>query len=174
MKRILLIIAGIVGVLALLLTGLFFYTQSHSPLVTVKLEGKTSQVKIEYCQPQKKGREIFGKLVPFGKVWRTGANWATKIELAQDTKIGDKQVKKGTYSLFTIPEKDKWVIILNSVVRQWGHFSYDSTKDVMRTEVPAKTIEKSVEGFTISFVTKENQNLMRLNWDTTEVDVSIE
>src|SRR6516164_3013766 len=80
---------------------------------------KDSYFKIVYSQPQKRGREIFGKLVPFGQVWRTGANEATELTATADINVNGVLLKAGTYSLFSIPEKDKWTIVINRDLGQW-------------------------------------------------------
>lgn len=136
--------------------------------------GKDKQpvIKATYGRPQKKERVIFGELEPYGKVWRTGANEATEIKFYKDVTIGGKAVKAGTYSLFTIPDKEKWTIILNSELDQWGAYSYNSEKDVLRTEVPVKVAPNEIEAFTIVF--KEDKTVsMILAWDKVIIDVPI-
>jgi hypothetical protein len=86
-------------------------------------------VQVDYSRPYKKRREIFGKLLPYGQVWRTGANEATIFDVKQDIKIGDKSLKAGKYTLWTIPNADKWTVILNSETGQWGT-NYNEKKDV--------------------------------------------
>ncbi|HEX8547578.1 MAG TPA: DUF2911 domain-containing protein [Cytophagaceae bacterium] len=136
--------------------------------------GKDKQplIKAIYGRPQKKERVIFGELEPYGKVWRTGANEATEIKFYKDVTIGNKLVKAGTYSLFTIPDKDKWTVILNSELDQWGAYSYNSEKDVLRTEVPVKASQTPVEAFTIVF--KEDKTVsMILAWDKVVIELPI-
>lgn len=124
-------------------------------------------ISVTYGQPSKKGREIFGGLVPYGQVWRTGADEATEITFSHDCQFAGKPVKAGTYTLFTIPGKTEWTIILNSQLKQWGAFGYENVKDkdVLTATVPAKTQEKMVETFTII---PENNGLT-LEWDKTVV-----
>ena len=126
-------------------------------------------VKVVYGRPLKKGREVFGSLVPFGKVWRTGANEATEIKFFKDVTFGDKQVKAGTYSLFTIPNAGEWTIILSSDLDVWGAYSYKESSDVVRTKVPVTTDSKSLEAFSIAF----NGSNLVLGWDKTRVEVPI-
>lgn len=135
----------------------------------VSAEGK--DVKVSYGQPSKKGREIFGKLVPFGEVWRTGANEATEITFAKDASFGGQSVKAGTYSLFTIPGEKEWTIILNSELKQWGSYDYEKikAKDVLKVTVPVNKVSTSVEKLTFRF---EKGNMV-IEWDTTQVKVSI-
>lgn len=126
-------------------------------------------VKVYYSRPAKKGRKIFGELVPYNKVWRTGANEATEITFYQDTQFGGKKVKAGTYALYTIPGEKKWTIILNETLNQWGAYNYDEKKDVIRVEASATKTDKEVESFTITFGTDE----MIMAWDDTLVSVPV-
>ncbi|TYP70992.1 DUF2911 domain-containing protein [Aquimarina intermedia] len=128
-------------------------------------------IKVIYSRPQKKDREIFGKLVPFDKVWRTGADEATEIKLFKDFKMGDIMLKAGTYSLFTIPGKDNWEIILNSDLDSWGAYTYDKTKDAARITVPVTTDQEALEAFSIAFKKVDKGYHMVLGWDTTRVEV---
>ncbi len=100
------------------------------------------KVKIVYSQPGVKGRTIWGELVPYGKVWRTGANEASTIEVSRDTKAGGGMLRAGKYAIFSIPGETEWTIILNSVPDQWGAYKYDETKDALRFKVkPEKSAE---------------------------------
>ncbi len=132
---------------------------------------KSNLVSITYGQPSMKGREIFGALVPFGEVWRTGADEATEITLAKDCMFAGRQCKKGTYSMFTIPNKGEWTIILNSELKQWGSFDYDKIKgkNVLEVKVQVVALPKPVETFTI----ETNDNGIDMKWDKTSVPVSI-
>ena len=139
-----------------------------SPHTTVK----KGDISITYGQPLKKGREtIGGSLAPYGQVWRTGADEATEITLAKDCTVAGKPVKAGTYSLFTIPGKKEWTIILNSELKQWGSFGYEKIKDkdVLTAQVPAGETDKVVETFTIT-IKKEG---VLLEWDKTFVLIPV-
>lgn len=131
----------------------------------------SGNISITYGQPMKKGREIFGALVPYGQVWRTGADEATEITFKKDCMFADKPVKAGTYSLFTIPGKKEWGVILNSELKQWGAYGYDKAKDkdVLKATVPAGETDHMVETFTISI--KEEGVL--LEWDKTFVLIPV-
>jgi hypothetical protein len=120
-----------------------------------------------YSRPGKNDREVFGKLIPYGKVWRTGANEATEIKFYQDVELAGKKVKEGTYSLFTIPGEKEWTIILNSDMDYWGAYSYNPKNDVLRVTAPATQISTPVENFTIQF----DKGVMKLVWDKTLVEV---
>lgn len=129
-------------------------------------------VSVRYGRPYKKGREIFGGLEKYGKVWRTGADSATLITFAKDATFGGKPVKAGTYTLFTIPNEKKWTVILNSQLGQWGAYSYDKfkDKDVLQVTVPAKKLDNVVEQHTIRF---NDKNDMIIEWDQTQVTVPV-
>jgi hypothetical protein len=133
------------------------------------------QVIIAYSRPNVKDREIFGFVEPYGHVWRTGANAATKMKLT-DTMIMEKQVVlPGEYGLFTIPGLKFWTIILNRVSQQWGAYSYDSTKDVLRFTVPSQKLKKKVETFTIQFANSFVEHTeLQLTWETTLVSIHLE
>ncbi|MFN0047489.1 MAG: DUF2911 domain-containing protein [Cytophagales bacterium] len=130
-----------------------------------------SNVKVKYGQPSKKGRVIFGELVPFGQVWRSGANEATEITFSKDALVAGKDVKAGTYSLFTIPHKDKWTVILNSKLGQWGSFEYENIKanDVLKTDVNVIALKDVVEKLDYSIDSKG----LTIAWDATSVFVPI-
>jgi len=133
-------------------------------------EGKG--VKVTYGQPSKKGREIFGKLVPFGQVWRTGANEASEITFDKDVTVGGKPVKAGTYTLFTIPKETEWTVILNSQLKQWGAYDYEKykEKDAAQFTVPSAKTGGVVEKLTFSFTPK---NDLVIAWDDRQVTIPI-
>ena len=154
---------------ALLLAGISYAQPSHpnSPHDTVR----TKDITVTYGRPYKKGREIFGKLEPYGKVYRLGADEATTITFARDATFGGKPVKAGTYTLFAIPNEKEWTIILNSQLGQWGAFKYDQykDKDVLHVDVPVKTLSAPVEQLTIAVSKKD----LTISWDLTEVAVPL-
>lgn len=136
--------------------------------------GDKAIIRVIYSRPGKKEREIFGKLIPFDKVWRAGANESTEIKFYQDVTIQGKQIKAGSYALFTIPNENEWTIILNSDLDFWGAFSYKEADDVFRFKVPVKKAESMAENFTIEFKkTDDNNAVMQLVWDTTLVELPI-
>lgn len=139
-----------------------------SPRVTA--EGK--DVKVAYGQPSKRGREIFGGLEPYGKVWRAGANEATEITFAKDATFGGKEIKAGTYSLFVKPTAEEWTVILNPELKQWGAYGYDKIKDkdALQVSVPVKKLDTTVEKLTYRF---DDNNNMIIEWDNTQVEVPI-
>ncbi len=145
-----------------------------SPLaVSAYLASDNTYFKVTYGQPMKKGREIFGNLVPYGKIWRTGANEATEVTITKDVKVDKKVVKAGTYTLFSIPQEDKWLVILNSTLGQWGAYKYDEIKanNVLEISVPVDKNLDEYEALTISFEeSKKGADLVML-WDKTKVVV---
>lgn len=138
-----------------------------SPRVTAK----SDIAEVSYGQPSKRGRVIFGELVPYGKIWRTGANKSTDLTVKADVLFGGKPLKKGTYSVFTIPGKEEWTIILNSKAGQKGAFEYEANKDknVLEVKVPVVKSNDVMEKFTISF---EKQSMV-FGWDQVRVPVSL-
>lgn len=136
--------------------------------------GQKAVMKVYYSRPQKKGRIVFGGLVPYGQVWRTGANEATEVYLYQDVKVGGKTLKAGTYSIFTIPEKDKWTVIFSHDLDYWGAFSYKEANDVLRVKASVKDNPEVVEAFSIRIdATSPGQAVMRLAWDKTIAELPI-
>jgi Protein of unknown function (DUF2911) len=131
-------------------------------------------VRVTYSRPAKKNREIFGKLIPFKEVWRTGANESVEIKFYQNVTIKGKPVKAGTYSLFTIPDSSEWTIIINSDLDFWGAYSYNQAHDILRVNVPVKKSEEVIENFSIKFRKgNEKEAIMMLGWDTTIIEVPV-
>jgi hypothetical protein len=142
-----------------------------SPLAIAAVRHKDAYVKIVYSQPQKRGREIFGKLVPFGQVWRLGANEATEITITKDILINTVLVKAGTYSMFAIPNQDKWTLIINSDVGIWGAYNYAPKLDVLRFDVPVKENDTITEGFTMIFDQKNELANLLITWDKLNLEI---
>ena len=145
-----------------------------SPPATAKCElagGKT--VTIDYSSPRKKGRKIFGDLVKYDQVWRTGANEATTFVTTGDVMVGGTHVPAGSYTIFTIPGKDKWTLIISKKTGEWGTDYPGEKEDLARVEMKAGTASAPVENFTISFDKAGNGCTLKLAWDTTTASVSI-
>lgn len=169
------------GLILLLLTGYTCVKGQDpknfrpSPTAMATIRYKDSYIKITYCQPHKRGRNIFGGLVPYGQVWRTGANEATEITLTKDIFINGTILGAGTYSLFTIPEKDTWTIIINKDVGLWGSYNYNPKLDQLRFTVPIQTIATEVyEAFTIKFDQRNSVADLLLLWDKTKISIPIQ
>lgn len=145
-----------------------------SPIAIAAIQHDSTYIKIVYGQPYKRGRKIFGGLVPYGEIWRTGANESTELTTTADILVNGERLEAGTYSFFTIPNPNEWAIVLNDSLGQWGAFTYDSTDDVMRTYVPAVPTEQPVEALTIRFgEVNSNSTSIQLLWDTTKVVVPV-
>ncbi len=143
-----------------------------SPGQTIKQDFGLGTVEVKYSRPVAKGRKVFGDLVPFNKVWRTGANAATLITFTQAVEIMGKKVDTGTYALYTVPGQDSWEIILNKGVKNWGSDGYTESDDVVRVKVPAMKMDKKVESFTIQFAdVKPETAELHLMWDKTAIAI---
>jgi hypothetical protein len=140
----------------------------------LKFQSKTAPTtplaRVIYSRPQKNGRVIFGDVVKYNEVWRMGANESTELEFFRDVTIGGKKILKGRYTFFCVPQTGKWTVILNSMLNTWGTFSYDKTKDVLRTDVPISLTEQPVEYFTMVFDASGNLVIL---WDTVKVSIPI-
>jgi len=134
-----------------------------------------TDIEVNYSRPSMKGRQIFGNVVPFGTVWRTGANSATKITFSTPVKLNGTDVPAGSYALYTIPGEDEWTIILNKGVGKSGT-AYDEKEDVVRFQAkPMNLPDTSIETFTIEFNRLRDESaLLNLVWDKTVVPVNIE
>ncbi|WP_316778533.1 DUF2911 domain-containing protein [Pedobacter antarcticus] len=133
----------------------------------------TPLIKIVYSRPSAKGRKVFGSLQPFGKVWRIGANESTEIRFFKNVVLGGKKIAAGTYTLFAIPEKEKWEMILNQQTDTWGPYGYDQTKDVIRFTVQAKQLTEYVETLGIVFTPQPSGANLIIGWENTYVEVPI-
>lgn len=128
-------------------------------------------IKVTYSRPQLKGREVGVDLAAYGEVWRTGANEATEIRFYQDMVLGETTIPAGTYSLFSIPGKEEWTIIINKDTDDWGAYSYEEGQDLARLAVPASSGDESLEAFSITFEAVENGAHMHMGWGQTRVAV---
>ena len=130
-------------------------------------------LKVVYGRPQLKGRDL-EKLAPADKVWRTGANEAAEITFYKDVTFGDKEVKAGTYTLFTIPTASEWTIILSTQKNVWGSYFYDQAEDVVRVLGKISKSKESIEAFSVVFEGEEESATMHLGWGNTIVSVPVE
>ena len=134
-------------------------------------EGKT--IKTDYSSPRMRGRKIYGGLVPYGQVWRTGANEATTFVTSSDVVVGGKAVPAGSYTIFTIPNQDKWTLIINKKTGEWGiPYKYESD-ELARVDMRVSKVSPPVENFTISYKKFGPGCLMMLDWETTRAAVEI-
>ncbi len=148
--------------------------QVKSPKGHVELTKEGVTVSVDYSRPYKKGRTIFGGLVPFGKYWRTGANLATEISFSKAVVFNGKDVKAGRYRFYTIPGEKMWTLVLNSELNKKGFYEPNHDLDVVSSEVESKTMKKQLEQFTILLKDTKKGISLSLKWDTTKVVIPIE
>jgi hypothetical protein len=133
--------------------------------------GKT--IKTDYSSPRMKGRKIYGGLVPFGEVWRTGANSATTFVTSTDVAVGGKAVPAGSYTIFTVPAADKWTLIINKKTGEWGiPYKYESD-ELARVDMKGSKLPSPVENFTITYEKAGNGCTLQMDWETTRASVAI-
>lgn len=164
---------------ALFFMGSVAYSQQlqmpqASPSAKISQKVGLTDVTVEYSRPSTKGRKIFGELVPFGQVWRTGANAATILDFSTAVEISNNQVPAGKYALYSIPGKDKWTIVLSKNTELWGSIGYNADEDILRFEVEPKKLSRKYETFEISFNNMtDNAADLSLKWENTRVDFRI-
>ena len=144
-----------------------------SPPATAEVSLNGKQVTIHYNSPRLKGRKIGGDIVPYGQIWRTGANPATTLITAANLKIGTLEVPAGTYTIYTLPNSNQWLLIVNKQTGQWGT-EYSESKDLGRTPMQGRTLASSLENMTISFEnTKGASSELHVKWGTTDEFVTV-
>ncbi len=134
-------------------------------------DGKT--ITVDYSSPRMRGRKIFGGLVPYGQVWRTGANEATTFVTDANLEVGGKPVPAGHYTLFTIPEPDHWTLIISKKTGEWGIPYPGESYDLLRVGMEVEKLSAPVENFTISFESSGNTCTMHFDWETTRASIRI-
>ncbi|WP_420152298.1 DUF2911 domain-containing protein [Siphonobacter sp.] len=177
MKKVIIALVVVGGLAAL---SAFLYKQYAKPLsqeAHAHFNQNGLRLEVTYCQPAKKGRTIFGDsstraLVPYGKVWRTGANEATKLIVNHNVTLAGHPLKAGEYTLWTIPGPQDWQVVINQETGQWGT-EYDASKDLFRAAVPSHQVPEVQELFEISFMPQTGGTDLVLHWDHTEVAVPI-
>ncbi len=150
------------------------YFPANYPLL--KMNGKAKDMPITrviYGRPLKNGRPIFGGINRYHELWRLGANEATEFEVFRNIRLGGKFVPKGRYTLYCIPEENKWTLIVNKDNHSWGSFTYDPKKDLVRTEVAIEKNTDTVEAFTIYFEDTRTGGNMVFLWDDIRATVPI-
>jgi len=145
-----------------------------SPPATATLDlGGGKSITIDYSSPRAKGRKIFGGLVPYGEVWRTGANESTTFVNTADVTVGGQAVPAGSYTLFTIPNQDKWTLIISKKTGEWGTQYPGPSNDLVRVDMTASKLSSPVENFTISFDKSSNGGTLDIEWESTKASVAI-
>ena len=149
-------------------------TPAPSPGQTLKQDFGLSSIELSYSRPGIKGRKIFGDLVPYGKVWRTGANNATTITFGEEVIIGDKKLPAGKYGLVTIPDKDNWTVIITKQLDVTGPTDYKQESDAVRVSLKPMKLDETIETFTMQFANiKPGSCDLRMMWDNTRVTLPI-
>ncbi|MBT8245962.1 MAG: DUF2911 domain-containing protein [Winogradskyella sp.] len=179
LKRILIFL--FVAAIALLLYSVFvenIFSPRLSPKDSAAITLNDLKLKVEYNRPSKRERQVFGALVPFNKVWRTGANEATTFSTNKDLMIRGLLLPKGKYTLWTVPMEDSWKVMFNSGQYQWGvnekmEPMWDPNYDVIELQVPTQKLEGTVEKFTIAFDNTTGNLKLTLAWDDTKIEVPI-
>jgi hypothetical protein len=145
-----------------------------SPACTIKQRVGLTDIEITYSRPSAKGRKMLGGIDPYGEVWRTGANDATKIVFSTPVKLNGAEVAAGTYGLFTIPGQKEWTIILSKISKQWGAYKYDAKDDVVRFKATPAPLPEPVESFTIDFSNfTMGQASLDLSWEKVQVPIEV-
>ena len=182
------VLKWIVGILIALILLFYFVgmpylrdqTKKHSPEKTATYSVDGYDLAVRYSSPFKKGRVIFGELIPFDKVWRTGANEPTVFESKTKLVVMGNEISAGKYSMWTIPGRNSWTLILNDEIPDWGvtissggrETTRDADRDVLQVTVPVEELEKTEESFTIDFE-QTDQLYLRLYWDTMRIRVPL-
>jgi len=180
LKRLLIVLS--ILALGLLLYSVFvenIFSPRLSPKDSAKISLNDLDIKVEYNRPSKRDREIFGALVPFNKVWRTGANEASTFSTNKDLMIDGMLLKKGKYTIWTVPMQDSWKVMLNSKQYEWGvnekmEPMWDPNYDAIELEVATEQIDSTVEKFTISFDNTTGNLKLTMAWDNTKIEVPID
>lgn len=166
----LVIVAGL-GIFAWTSYGQFGRSKYTSPPASASITVAGKQISIEYYAPSMHGRKVMGGLVPFGVVWCTGANWATKITTQGNLEMGGLKLPAGSYSIWTLPNATEWMLIINKQTGQF-HLNYDSSLDFGRTKMNLKTLSPPVETFKIDLRSDGgDKGTLALLWETTEASI---
>jgi hypothetical protein len=170
---------AILAAFCLLVVGVFkgmhgAQAQKPSPAAKASCDlggGKT--LTVDYSSPRMKGRKIFGGLVPYGEVWRSGANEATTFVTDADIMVGSKAVPAGSYTIFTIPDKDKWTLIISKKTGEWGTAYPGADQDFARIDMTPSTLPANEENFTVAFDKSATGCTMHLDWETTRASIVV-
>lgn len=179
LKRLLIVLSLVtIGLLCYSVFVENIFAPRLSPKDTAKIELNDLKLKVSYNRPSKREREIFGALVPYDKVWRTGANEATTFECNKDLKIEGMLLPKGKYTLWTVPRDSVWTVMFNTQQYEWGvnekmEPMWDPNYDYINLEVPVEALDTTVEKFTIAFDNTTGNLALTLAWDQTKVAIPI-
>ena len=146
-----------------------------SPPATLKQRVGVTDIEVHYSRPSVKGRKIFGGLVPYGQVWRTGANQATRISFSTPVKLNGTDIAAGNYELFTIPNENEWTVIVHKAMSQWGAYTYDEKNDVARVQAKPVQVAAPIESFAIGINDLRDESAtLYLAWERTRVPLKVE
>lgn len=178
LKWLAIVLISLIVIAVIAFQWLRYDTKRHSPAATVEFVSEDNTIIIDYCRPYKKDREIFGELVPYGEVWRTGANEATTFSTTAPLNINGETLPEGDYTLWTIPGESEWEIIFNEEMYGWGvgmdqKASREAEHDVLSTSVPVRSLDQPQEQFTIE-LKEGNDIIMELRWDDVSVTLPME
>ncbi|TVZ25612.1 Protein of unknown function (DUF2911) [Gillisia sp. Hel_I_86] len=171
----------IIAVIAVIIGSILIWryaTKAHSPEDISVFSEDSLKMEVVYNRPYKKGRKIFGQLVPYGKVWRTGANEATTFSTNKDILVDGSPLQSGTYTLWTIPNQDSWKVIFNSKMYPWGinlekKAARDPNFDVLMLEAPVIKVQDTLDQFSIYFEKANDLVLFNLAWDDVKITIPI-
>lgn len=166
-----LVTTGMCLVAMLVVTASFAQEQKKRVSPAASAEGNVGDVKVSiaYHAPAADGRKVMGELVPYGKVWRTGANNATTVEFSKAVKVEGKDLAAGKYEIFTIPNEKDWTIIFQKATGQWGNYTYKEENDVLRVNVNSEKTKEFVESLTLGV----DKDAMYIKWENTKVKLAI-
>lgn len=164
----------------IILTGSWANAQEIRPLDKSPLDlavfrpdgrGTVPAARLIYSRPMKNGRTMMGGVVPYGEVWRLGANQSTELNLFRDISFAGKKLKAGDYTVYAIPNKDAWTIIFNSNLYTWGAYDYDESKNVLSIEIPVTGASENREAFGMAFDGKDGSGNWLIVWEDVEVRI---
>jgi hypothetical protein len=168
------LIAGLVLATNLFAQAPTLNIPAASPTGTIKQRVGVTDIEITYSRPSMRGRKVFGGLVPYDEVWRTGANSATKLTLSTAVKFNGTAIPAGTYELFTIPGKTEWTVIVHKDMSEWGAYSYDAKNDIARIKATPVTLAQPVESLAIGINDLRDESAtLNIMWESTRVPVTI-
>jgi hypothetical protein len=168
--------AGLLACLALFVSFISFAQEKApaSPPASANAKIGTTDITVKYSSPAVKGRKIWGELVPYGQVWRTGANEATTITFSKDVTVEGQKLPAGTYALFTIPGDKEWTVVFNKTAKQWGAFKYDQAQDALRVKVKPVAAKSMNERMKIDVQPKgKGAGVVTIMWENLAVPFNV-
>ncbi len=148
-------------------------SQRPSPPASASCSANGASINIDYSSPRMKGRKIYGGLVPYGQIWRTGANEATTFVTSADVMVGGKSVPAGSYTIFTVPEADKWTLVISKKTGEWGTDYPGESNDLVRVAMSVSKTSGPVENFTVGFDQSGGKCALHMDWENTRASVDV-